>query len=55
LGGCDSRSPWQRGSNGHTNGLLRDYFPKGTNLNTHNPEHLTPADLQKAAAARRSS
>ena len=37
---CDSRSPWQRGSNENTNGLLRDYFPKGTNLNAHTPEHL---------------
>jgi len=37
---CDSRSPWQRGSNENTNGLLRDYFPKGTDLSTHSPEHL---------------
>ena len=37
---CDSRSPWQRGSNENTNGLLRDYFPKGTDLNAHSPEHL---------------
>ncbi len=36
---CDSRSPWQRGSNENT-GLLRDYFPKGTNLSIHTPEHL---------------
>lgn len=27
---CDSRSPWQRGTNQNTNGLLRDYFPKGS-------------------------
>jgi len=37
---CDSRSPWQRGSNENMNGLLRDYFPKGTDLSSHSPEHL---------------
>ncbi|WP_433210455.1 IS30 family transposase [Dactylosporangium sp. CS-047395] len=41
---CDSRSPWQRGSNENTNGLLRDYFPKGTDLSAHSPEHLAAVE-----------
>jgi len=38
---CDPHSPWQRGSNENTNGLLRaNYFPKATNLTTHTAQHL---------------
>ena len=42
---CDPRSPWQRGTNENTNGLLRQYFPKGTDINRYSEHELDAVAL----------
>jgi transposase, IS30 family len=43
---CDPHSPWQRGSNENTNGLLRQYFPRNTDLSLHSAAHLNAVARQ---------
>jgi IS30 family transposase len=52
---CDPNSPWQRGSNENTNGLLRQYFPKSTDVSQFSQEHLDEVAMRLNQRPRKTS